>query len=190
MIKWTVLISTITLLILIWDKVSTYKEQRVNFDLIATDFVDDSDHEVLRVFVTITNHASVPLSIQDIHFLGTLHPGQPLNMLPASWSKMYVSPINTESKYFQGLTDGQKRYLNGNTGAILLPEDFTRSHSKLTDTVPINIPAYSAYGAYLSFQSGLSSGQVNQRLMENSFLITTSRGIFEKTFVPTSRGEY
>lgn len=185
----TLACSVVTVVILISTKMVSLWQRRTCFDVKATDFVDDSNHEVLRIFITIVNRSSAPLSIQDIHFLGDLRRKHELYMRPASWSHMYISPIDVRSKAFKKLTDDQKRFLAASTGAVLSSEDFTRAGVIETDTMPITIAAYSTFAGYLSFQSGLSSGQVNSRLMENVFLVTTSRGIFQKSFHPYSRGE-
>ncbi|MCD0433077.1 hypothetical protein LN344_06855 [Lacticaseibacillus paracasei subsp. paracasei] len=186
----TLFCSVFTLGILVSEKAIAYRSQKARFEVTGTDFVDDADHEVLRILVTIVNQSSKPLSIQDIHFLGDLHKPSELDMLPASWSHMYVSPVDVNADDFKKLNSDQKRFISSNTGAILSVEDFNRSKAVPTDVMPINIAPYSTYAGYLSFQSGKSSGQVNSRLMKNEFLLVTSRGIFQKSFKPYSRYEH
>lgn len=187
MILATLICSVITVAILVVSTFVKVCQSRTKFSITATDFVPDSDHEVLRIFVTITNHSSAPISISDIHFLGDMRNRKNPEMLPASWSKQYTSPATAESKHYQKLTDDQRRWLNDSKGAILLPHEFKLSGAEVTHTVPIDIPGYSSFGGYLSFQAGVNTAPVSSRLTEHTFLIVTSRGIYQKTFTPSSR---
>lgn len=177
-----------TLLILIFTKISEWREQKTKFDVIVTGFEDkDWDREVLRVSFMITNHSSAPLSITNAHLYDHINSDGSLNMLQADWTNRYIAPYDAYDSDYKKITADEDRHLMSSAGSVLYEKDFASSGAKLTDIPPINIPAYSSWGGTLTFNAGKDTARFFTHSTHGySFLFVTSRGLFKKTYHPKS----
>lgn len=179
----TLIFAAITLAFLTWDHVHSYREARTNFSIIISGIKIDSKMSVVKIALMVINHSSQPISIIDIHYLGEKGASDIRELQPLSRMKNpYISPIDSDNTYFNKLTNDEKIAINHIGGAVIRKQDYENTDLSEFDFMPANVNSYSSIGLHLAFHVGNVRVETDKEKLHYSFLVTTSRGIFVKTF--------